>query len=198
MFWKKCGNAGNYQICGISRTIAGWLTPMNFTVLLDKVSFCWRMFGDINWALSLVHYVLWRSLMRPPPRKSDSWFSGVCHGQLHLCLTVPFHCLPPSLLTMKHKETYFLFHSHDCVLIGVGPALQATSNDPLSDSGGYQLDNHLSNSRWDNCWWFIQSEDWGYHWFIYCSLKTIISAKDLMCISRVCSVNYIVGVQFIN
>ena len=28
MFWKKCGNAGNYQICGISRTIAGWLTPM--------------------------------------------------------------------------------------------------------------------------------------------------------------------------
>ena len=25
---KKCGNAGNYQICGISRTIAGWLTPM--------------------------------------------------------------------------------------------------------------------------------------------------------------------------
>ena len=29
MFWKKCGNAGNYQICGISRTIAGWLTPMH-------------------------------------------------------------------------------------------------------------------------------------------------------------------------
>ena len=33
MFWKKCGNAGNYQICGISRTIAGWLTPMSSSIV---------------------------------------------------------------------------------------------------------------------------------------------------------------------
>ena len=26
---EKCGNAGNTSKCGISRTIAGWLTPMN-------------------------------------------------------------------------------------------------------------------------------------------------------------------------
>ena len=25
---EKCGNAGNTSKCGISRTIAGWLTPM--------------------------------------------------------------------------------------------------------------------------------------------------------------------------
>ena len=28
MFSQKCGNAGNKPKCGISRTIAGWLTPM--------------------------------------------------------------------------------------------------------------------------------------------------------------------------
>ena len=28
-FWQKCGNAGKMSTCGISRTIAGWLTPMN-------------------------------------------------------------------------------------------------------------------------------------------------------------------------
>ena len=28
MFSEKCGNAGNTSKCGISRTIAGWLTPM--------------------------------------------------------------------------------------------------------------------------------------------------------------------------
>ena len=38
MFWKKCGNAGNYQICGISRTIAGWLTPMVKFIFVFKAA----------------------------------------------------------------------------------------------------------------------------------------------------------------
>ena len=36
MFWEKCGNAGKYKICGISRTIAGWLTPMRMQYFLKK------------------------------------------------------------------------------------------------------------------------------------------------------------------
>ena len=30
LFWQKCGNVGNKPKCGISRTIAGRLTPMLF------------------------------------------------------------------------------------------------------------------------------------------------------------------------
>ena len=32
---KKCGNAGNRLKCGISRTIAGWLTPMDLDPLRE-------------------------------------------------------------------------------------------------------------------------------------------------------------------
>ena len=36
VFWEKCGNAGNTSKCGISRTIAGWLTPMGCRIWLKS------------------------------------------------------------------------------------------------------------------------------------------------------------------
>ena len=48
MFWKKCGNAGNHQICGISRTIAGWLTPMGPSYQASALSEDGEMDTEIN------------------------------------------------------------------------------------------------------------------------------------------------------
>ena len=105
MFWKKCGNVGNYQICGISRTIAGWLTPMR------SVCKCEHCKNLVTVDITSVREIIWVNVtLFYPCYISVHLVKCIVDGTYSLIIMQTRECIH----MMKHTMLFVVVRISDC------------------------------------------------------------------------------------